>query len=297
MTYLLSLLTLTVASIGCISPQSKINSTADFAEVMTMEYPSAFEDDPEIISEETDSTSDSFSDTKVQTESHELEINRFNDDIQPYSFDHTIWNEILRNYVTESGLVNYKGLLSDRVQLDTYIDLLKKNLPQDDWSRNEKLAYWMNAYNALTVDLILKNYPLNSIQDIKDPWKQRLWGLGSEDYNLDEIEHKILRKMDEPRIHFGIVCASFSCPKLLNEAFTADNVDELLTKATKEFLADPNRNTITASKVELSKIFQWFAADFKKDGTIIDFINKYTEVSIDPKAKKRFKTYDWKLNE
>ena len=103
--------------------------------------------------------------------------------------------------------------------------------------------------------------------------------------------------MDEPRIHFGIVCASFSCPKLLNEAFTADNVDELLTKATKEFLADPNRNTITASKVELSKIFQWFAADFKKDGTIIDFINKYTEVPIDPKAKKRFKTYDWNLNE
>ena len=76
------------------------------------------------------------------------------------------------------------------------------------------LAFWMNAYNALTIDLILRNYPVDSIKDIKNPWDQRLWKLGDKWYNLNQIEHDILRKMDEPRIHFGIVCASFSCPKL-----------------------------------------------------------------------------------
>lgn len=296
MTNLSSLIVLSVTLVGCISTQSISNTSSFTSDVITMEYPSAFADEPLFV-EDTSEATDSVVYNGVSSDSQVSIAEYFNEESVPANFDHSGWNKILKEYVDDNGLVNYKGLLENRSPLNEYIELLVNNIPDESWSRNEQLAYWMNAYNALTVDLILRNYPLNSIQDIKEPWKQRLWQLGDKNYNLDEIEHKILRKMDEPRIHFGIVCASFSCPKLLNEAFTADNVDGLLTRATREFLADPNRNSITSDKVELSKIFQWFAADFKTEGTIIDFINKYTDLAIDPKAKKRFKNYDWKLNE
>ncbi|TCK67432.1 uncharacterized protein DUF547 [Winogradskyella wandonensis] len=212
------------------------------------------------------------------------------------SFDVRL-NNILQNYVSENGEVNYSEIKNDRTDLDIYIDYISENLPEDSWSKNEKLAYWINAYNALTIDLILRNYPIKSIKDIKDPWDQRFWKFGEKWINLNQIEHEILRKMDEPRIHFAIVCASFSCPKLQNKAFTASNLDTQLTNATKEFLADKNRNIISADKLQLSKIFKWFAKDFKTDGNLIDFLNKYTEVEISSGAKKSFLDYNWDLND
>ena len=213
------------------------------------------------------------------------------------SFDHSAWNVLLQKYVDSEGHVNYRGFKNNRSGLNEYISSLGENMPNDSWSKNDKLAYWINAYNALTVDLIVRNYPLKSIKDINNPWDQRLWQLGSKWYNLDEIEHQILRKMNEPRIHFGIVCASFSCPKLLNEAFIASRLEEQLTRATREFLADSKRNNISANEVKLSKIFQWFSKDFKQNGTLIDFLNRYSEITIAPNAKKRFKDYNWDLNE
>ena len=103
--------------------------------------------------------------------------------------------------------------------------------------------------------------------------------------------------MDEPRIHFGINCASFSCPPLLNEAFTRQDVDDQLERLAVTFVNDPKRNTISENSVKISKIFSWFARDFKQDGSVIDFLNKYSEVTINPKAKKSFRDYDWSLNE
>lgn len=220
-------------------------------------------------------------------------------EVEPYqeAFDHSAWTKLLKKYVTNSGNVDYKGFKQDRTALSAYIAALGQNEPTDTWRPEDKLAYWINAYNALTVDLIIRNYPLKSIKDIKNPWKQRLWKLGEKWYDLDEIEHQILRKMNEPRIHFGIVCASYSCPKLLNEAFTANELESQLTRATKEFLADQNRNVISENDLELSKIFQWFAKDFKQNGTLIDFLNQYSDVKISSNAKKRFKDYNWDLNE
>ncbi|WP_299885297.1 DUF547 domain-containing protein [uncultured Lacinutrix sp.] len=215
----------------------------------------------------------------------------------PEAFNHTSWNTLLNTYVTKKGNVNYKGFKSNRKSLTNYISSLSKNMPTNTWSKEDKLAYWINAYNAMTIDLIVRNYPIQSIKDIKDPWKQRLWKLGSKWYNLDEIEHQILRKMNEPRIHFGIVCASFSCPKLQNKAFTASNLESLLTNATKEFLSDSQRNNISENNIKLSKIFKWFAKDFKTRGSIIDFINNYSDISVSNKAKKSFKDYNWDLNE
>lgn len=207
------------------------------------------------------------------------------------------WNTLLQKHVSADGVVDYKGFKKDRSKLLAYIKILGENMPTDIWTKEEKLAYWMNAYNALTVDLILRNYPLKSIKDIKKPWNQRLWKLDEKWYNLDEIEHKILRKMNEPRIHFAINCASFSCPPLLNEAFTAEKLEQQLTQVTKTFLADSRRNTITKNTIEISKIFKWFSKDFKQNGSLIDFLNKYSDVKISEKAKKKYKDYNWDLNE
>jgi hypothetical protein len=213
------------------------------------------------------------------------------------NINHDLWDRLLKTYVSDNGKVNYQAINKDKTSLDEYINLLSKNTPNNHWSKNETLAYWINAYNALTVDLIIRNYPVKSIKDIKDPWKQRLWKLGDQWYNLDDIEHQILRKLDEPRIHFAIVCASFSCPKLQNYAFTASNLEAQLTESTKTFLADTNRNIITENELQLSRIFQWFAKDFKQSGSVIDFINAYTDINIHPKAKTGYLEYNWDLNE
>ncbi|WP_417556758.1 DUF547 domain-containing protein [Mesoflavibacter zeaxanthinifaciens] len=211
--------------------------------------------------------------------------------------DHKLWSELLTKHVSESGEVNYKSFKKDSVKLRDYISYLSKNIPSDSATKNEKLAYWINLYNALTVDLIVRHYPINSIKDIKNPWKQRLWKTANLSYNLDEIEHDILRKMNEPRIHFAIVCASISCPKLQNKAFKTNTLDAQLTKATKAFLADNTKNGITKNQLKLSKIFKWFSKDFETNGTVIDFINKYTSTIISEDAKINYKEYNWNLNE
>lgn len=213
------------------------------------------------------------------------------------NLNHTLWNNLLKKHVSKQGNVNYKAFKNSRKQLLNYIDSLSKNMPTASWSKQEKLAYWINAYNAMTIDLILRHYPVKSIKDISKPWDQRFWKLGDKWYNLNEIEHQILRKMNEPRIHFAIVCASYSCPKLQNEAFTSENIEKQLTKTTKEFLSDSERNSISKNEIEISKIFQWFAKDFKKSGSLIDFLNQYSSIQISNKAKKTFKDYNWSLNE
>ncbi len=149
----------------------------------------------------------------------------------------------------------------------------------------------------MTIDLIVRNYPLKSIKDIKDPWEQRNWNIGKKSISLEEIEHEILRKMNEPRIHFGINCASFSCPPLMNEAFTAAKVDVQLERLAVQFINDPKRNKITADRIEISNIFRWFKKDFTENGDLIDFLNKYSKVPIDKNARVRHMDYDWSLNE
>jgi hypothetical protein len=213
------------------------------------------------------------------------------------AFDHAIFNNLLKKHVTSDGNVNYNGFKSDSKTLQIYIDLLKTYQPIDSWAKEDKLAYWINAYNALTIDLILRNYPTKSIKDIKDPWDQRLWQLGKKKYNLNDIEHKILRKMNEPRIHFAIVCASVSCPKLQNGVFTALNLEKQLSNATKEFLTDPAKNELSENNIKLSKIFKWFKKDFEQNGSLIDFFNQYSKVSISNGAKKSYKDYNWDLND
>ncbi len=219
-------------------------------------------------------------------------------DPEPKFVSHNQWDALLKKHVTSNGNVDYKGFQSDRNKFYAYIKTLQENIPQESWTKHQTLAYWINAYNAFTVDLILRNYPLQSIKDIKDPWEQRLWKIGDKWYNLNDIEHQILRKMDEPRIHFAIVCASVSCPKLQNTAFHEAMLEEQLENATKEFLSDKSKNIISENSIKLSKIFKWFAKDFKtKDSDLIDFLNQYSDVKISKNVKKSFLEYNWDLNE
>ena len=211
-------------------------------------------------------------------------------------FNHTSFDNILKNNVSDQGNVNYAAIKSNWSSLRAYIKSLGENMPTDSWSKEEKLSYWMNAYNAMTIDLILRNYPTSSIKDIKKPWDQRLWKLGAKWYNLNEIEHQILRKMGDARIHFGINCASFSCPPLLNEAFSAEKVDNQLDQVARAFVNDTKRNSITASRIQISKIFTWFKKDFTQDGSVIDFLNKYSDTQINSNASVRSLDYDWNLN-
>lgn len=220
---------------------------------------------------------------------------------------HENWSRLLSKHVRSNGLVDYKGFIEDKDQLDAYANELSQNPPSESWSDKEKIAYWINAYNVFTVKLIVDNYPVKSIKDlnpslsiptVRSIWTKEWFQIGGKDFSLDRIEHKILRKdFNEPRIHFAVNCASISCPILRNEAYTAENLDTQLDEQARIFLNDTSRNKITAQRVEVSKIFSWFGGDFKKDQTLIEFLNKYSEVQIEKKAKVRFMSYDWNLNE
>lgn len=203
--------------------------------------------------------------------------------------------------------MNYKGMIQDVQKLNAYTEDLSNNPPQDNWSENEKLAYWINAYNAFTVKLIVDNYPLESIKDLNPTiaiptvstvWTKKWFQIGGEDFSLDRIEHKILRKeFEEPRIHFAVNCASFSCPPLRNEAFVAEKVDQQLDEQARAFINDGVRNKISKDRVEISQIFSWFKGDFTNGQSLIEFLNKYSKVKIDGKAEVDHIDYEWALNE
>lgn len=220
--------------------------------------------------------------------------------------DHSAWTKLLQELVTENGQVNYLGFMARKEELGAYLKVLGDNHPDPEkWTEEEQLAYWINAYNAFTVQLIIDNYPLESIKDIKrwnipflnTPWTIKFIKIGGKKYDLDAIEHKILRKQfNEPRIHFAIVCASISCPRLLNEAYTADKLNEQLNMQAKHFINDLSKNRVSVDKLQLSKIFSWFSGDFTKNGSLIDYLNKYTDVQINEDAEISYLDYNWKLN-
>ena len=215
------------------------------------------------------------------------------------SFDHSAWNSLLKVNVSNAGNVNYKGFQKSEAKLDAYLNSISNGSYDDKiWSKNEQLAFWINAYNAFTVKLILNNYPTKSINDITSPWDKKFFKIGGTKMNLNQIEHKILRvKFNEPRIHFAIVCASFSCPKLHNEAFTGKNTQSLLASLTKGFVNDTKRNKIAADKIQISELFNWFKGDFTKKSSLIEFLNQYSNVKINANAKVSHLPYNWSLNE
>lgn len=222
--------------------------------------------------------------------------------------DHTQWTELLQVHVDEQGLVNYQGFLKNEEKLNNYLNLLSNNAPDPkSWSREEQLAYWINAYNAFTIKLIVDNYPVESIKDLNPTisiplvhtiWNKKFFSIGGEPTSLDEIEHGILRKQfKEPRIHFAVNCASVSCPPLRNEAYTADQLEMQLNEMAVRFINDPERNRIAKNQAKISKLFSWFTRDFTSNGTLIDFLNNYSKIKLEEDADIDYLPYDWGLNE
>ncbi len=211
--------------------------------------------------------------------------------------NHSEWDVLVQKYVSHEGNVNYKAFAMDKKSLQNYLAKLAMSVPDEDWSQQEKLAYYINLYNAATVELILDHYPVKSIKDIRSPWDKKRVVIGKALYSLGQIEHKILRKMNEPRIHFAINCASYSCPKLLNVAFTSAHLEAQLEKVTSDFINDTKRNKINADSLQLSQIFKWYKDDFTDNTSLMAYVQCYSKIKVKPSAQLSYLEYNWSLNE
>ena len=186
------------------------------------------------------------------------------------SFSYQDYDEVLKAYVDDRGLVDYVSLQANRDKLDRFNQSLGTVSPEtyNSWSESEKIAFLSNAYNSFTLQSIIDQNPLkDSIRDISGVWNRRKFLLAGEERTLDNIEHDILRKdFNEPRIHVALVCAAISCPPLRNEPYTAEKLDTQLDDQTAKFAASPHGFKIDKedNKVYLSSIFKWYGKDFIK---------------------------------
>jgi Protein of unknown function, DUF547 len=220
---------------------------------------------------------------------------------------HKLWDGLLKKYVNPKGMVNYKAFQKDSASLNTYLDLLSKNAPNEKtWTKDQQLAYWINAYNAYTIQLVLRHYPLKSIKDIvkinivyiNSPWDIQFITIAGKKFDLNDLENGIIRKkFDEPRIHFALVCAAISCPTLRNEAFTGEKLNEQLTAQAKDFINDKSKNQVNTSKASVSSIFNWYSGDFTKKMSLQEFLSQYSSQKISKDAPLNYLDYNWKLNE
>jgi hypothetical protein len=219
--------------------------------------------------------------------------------------EHTHLDALLQKYTKKEHfqtLVNYKGIKNHHGELKIYLNEIKKLTKKEfeSFSSNQKLSFWINVYNAYTLELIMTHYPVKSIKDIgsffSGPWSQKVVDVFDEKLSLDNVEHDIIRtKFSEPRIHFAVNCASIGCPSLLREAFTAVKLEDQLQKSSNNFLDNKNKNYSKGKMLYLSKIFDWYGDDFKKKyGSYKKYIKKHYGVSGNMSVK--FLDYDWKLN-
>jgi hypothetical protein len=222
-----------------------------------------------------------------------------------------------------ASVVAYKGLAADRAELRRVLEELSavQREQYDAFRRDEKLAFLINAYNAFTLELVLTRYPdLRSIKDLgttaQSPWRRTFFRLLGEERQLDAIEHDMVRApgvFDEPRIHFAMVGASVGCPGLRPEAFTAARLEAQLEDSTRRFLRDRSRNRYNArnARLEVSKLFDWYRADFERGArgaaTREAFLSRYADLLADDprgrqlvregKAPIAYLDYDWSLND
>ncbi|GAA3970617.1 DUF547 domain-containing protein [Hymenobacter antarcticus] len=225
--------------------------------------------------------------------------------------DHAPYDALLKKYVDEQGMVNYRGFRADSSQLSAYLTTVSNTLPNKQWSKNDQLAYWLNAYNAFTIQRVLRGYPVKSIRQlggdktlVNTVWDQRFIRLGNDKDKvcLNDLEQRLIRRRfkGEYRVHFALVCAAVSCPKLRREAYVGSRLNQQLEEQARDFINDPAKNKLTpATAPQVSEIFNFYPGDFKADdNTLAKTLNKYlTGPKVDADIKPTFMTYNWALNE
>lgn len=236
---------------------------------------------------------------------------------QQVSFDeinHSSYSALLKQYVDENGYVNYDAWQKnqgDRQALQDYLRQLSRASLDKSSSKEAEIAFWINAYNAVTLEGILQVYPTSSIRNHTaklfgyNIWKHLPLIVGIRQFSLDQIEHEILRKKNEPRIHFAIVCASVGCPRLLNKAYTAQNLETQLAGNARDFFSREKnfRYEDRSETVYLSSILDWFGSDFGENtARQLQYLRPYLPDNLTAKLKPdhvkvRFLDYDWTLND
>ena len=228
--------------------------------------------------------------------------------------DHSAWNDFLKRYAIADadGIVRIaygEVTPKDKGQLSDYTSKLSTH-KITSYSRAEQFAYWVNLYNALTVQVVLDHYPVASIRDIDispgffadGPWGKALLTIEGKNISLNDIEHRILRPIwGDPRIHYAVNCASIGCPNLQPEAFSAANSERLLERASREYINHPRGVSVGEGGVKLSSIYNWFEDDFSRDGGVLMHIKRYAKPDLHAslQAAKQINdyVYDWSLNE
>lgn len=224
--------------------------------------------------------------------------------------DYSLFTQVLHDHV-KNGAVNYKGIKADTRFAD-FIELLKKTDPHTISQKN-RLAFWINVYNAFVLKIVADQYPIKSIMSKtayalgKSNFQKKLVAINGISYSLNDVENDIIRPMGDPRIHFAINCAAKSCPPLRAEAFEASRLGEQLDEQTRQFLTNAEQNSFDFAKNEatVSKIFDWFQEDFKKYAAgVPEFISRYLPpelgkqlLAVGKTFKIKHHDYNWDLNE
>ena len=230
------------------------------------------------------------------------------------AFDFSDWGALVKKYVAPKTLagvrfnaIDYASLKKDPVFSGLVARLESYSLASLE-SRESKLSFWINVYNILAAKMITDHYPIESIKDVgsffKPVWKRAAGTVGGKERTLNDIEHEILRKMNEPRIHVAIVCASVSCPDLRQEVYSAGKLNEQLDDQMEKFLRSREKGMKLderKNRVYLSAIFKWFAEDFESRGGVLKYIGQYVtaeerKVLNNSKIKISYLYYNWKIN-
>ena len=217
------------------------------------------------------------------------------------SVDLTAYSALLGKYVNAQGMVAYAKLKTDAAPLDAFLGKLAAARPETFSTDTERLAFWINAYNASVLKGVLAHYPLDSVMSVSSFFKEQAYTIAGEKLSLDQIENQKIRPVyHDPRVHVALVCGAKSCPRLLNRAYAGVGLDAQLDQQFREFLADATKNRFEAAGpvARISQIFKWYAGDF---GALPAFLKKFAPPAAQPLLASpalslQYLDYDWKLN-
>jgi hypothetical protein len=232
------------------------------------------------------------------------------------AFENAI-DDLLGSYVNDAGYVDYQAWsedVSDMTLLNALVQAFAGFDPDDHEAvfanQDAALAHYINAYNIFAIHEVLQRYPVDTIRPTvlfipeRSFFTEQRYQLLNDQYSLDELENEIIRAdFGEPRIHFAINCASFSCPKLRPEAYVSERLDEQLNEQTRQFLNDSERNQfdIDNNIARISKIFDWFAEDFEDAGGVASYLSQFAEgdtleLLSSEDVNITYMSYNWRLN-